>query len=430
MIELLDTLADTNVQPAEYKRLLGYPADHVLTGPARQLADAARQWYAKNGRPWVYGRAANSVQIVNGSIVIDGVCFASKRLGTLLQQAGADGAVLVAVSAGPEIEQEAQRAWREERPDEYFFLETFGSAVVEHLVTTTGARLCAWAEGHSLAVLPHYSPGYPDWDIAQQSRLLELIRNEGSAPLPAALEVLDSGMLRPKKSLLAVFGLTRQMDRARRLTDLVPCENCSFAPCQFRRTAYRRAVPISTREIATAETGDDATPPAPPPPALDRDAKYATNSKALQRWAEQRLTLTDGDDGTIDALFRYEGTTCSNMGRALLFNYRLKLGPASSGYTILEQKCEPAPGHDGYTFMCRYMANAEHLMVAIDHEKPLLGRSLNDVLSWDRPRIGAGCYCEPGSRKHKWGLVLETIHYALVEREKNLSQTAEEAQST
>ena len=25
----------------------------------------------------------------------------------------------------------------------------------------------------------------------------------------------------------------------------------------------------------------------------------------------------------------------------------------------------------------------------------------------------AGCYCEPASRKHKWGLVLETIHFAL-----------------
>jgi hypothetical protein len=25
----------------------------------------------------------------------------------------------------------------------------------------------------------------------------------------------------------------------------------------------------------------------------------------------------------------------------------------------------------------------------------------------------AGCYCEPNSRTYKWGLVLETIHFAL-----------------
>ena len=56
-------------------------------------------------------------------------------------------------------------------------------------------------------------------------------------------------------------------------------------------------------------------------------------------------------------------------------------------------------------------------MVAIEKEKPLLGQKLNDVISWQRPAMGAGCYCEPGSRKHKWGIVLETIHYALIQQE-------------
>ena len=46
MIELVDTLPDINVQPAEYKRLLGYPRDHVLTGRERELAEQARGWYA------------------------------------------------------------------------------------------------------------------------------------------------------------------------------------------------------------------------------------------------------------------------------------------------------------------------------------------------------------------------------------------------
>ena len=67
--------------------------------------------------------------------------------------------------------------------------------------------------------------------------------------------------------------------------------------------------------------------------------------------------------------------------------------------------------------MCRFMNNAEHLMVAIDHEKPLLGQPLNDVIAWQRPDSSAGCYCEPASRKHKWGLVLETVHFALVRHE-------------
>jgi len=35
------------------------------------------------------------------------------------------------------------------------------------------------------------------------------------------------------------------------------------------------------------------------------------------------------------------------------------------------------------------------------------------VIRWTRPSSPAGCYCEAESRQHKWGLVLETIHYAL-----------------
>lgn len=429
MIQLLDAFPDANVQPSEYKRLLGYPQDVVLEGRARELAEWARQWYAQHGQPWIYARQCQTLGIVNGSIVIDGVAFASSRLQKILHDAEAHSVVLVAVSAGPQAENEALRLWNEGKPDEYFFLEVFGSAVVEHLTTMTGARLCSWAEGRAMSVLPHYSPGYPDWDIAQQPRLLDLLRL-GAAQTPCNIEVLESGMLRPKKSLLAVFGLTEHSDRVRRLTDLIPCENCSFNPCQYRRASYVRVSEYSN-SLGLARTEDQPPPQSPPAPVrLDHDAQYVVNSKALERWARERLTLSDRDDGSIDALFRYEGTTCSNMGRAINFEYRLLIGPRDEGYPLRALHCAPAPGDQGHTFMCQFMVNAEHLMVAIDHERPLLGRPLNDVLTWERPAIGAGCYCEPASRKHKWGLVFETVHYALVQREKMAARPIEKASRT
>ncbi len=67
--------------------------------------------------------------------------------------------------------------------------------------------------------------------------------------------------------------------------------------------------------------------------------------------------------------------------------------------------------------MCKFIDDPDRLMSAIDDEKPLLGQRLNAVLEWRREPNGAGCYCEPQSRNHKWGLVLETIHYALVQKE-------------
>lgn len=424
MIELVDTLPDINVQPAEYKRLLGYPRDRVLDGRGRELAEWARDWYARNGRPWVYAREAKHVELVNGSIRIDGVAFVSPRLQKTLQQAEAHTVILAAMSAGPELEAESQRLWLEEKPDEYFFLEIFGSAVVEHLTTMTGARLCAWAEGHSMAVLPHYSPGYPEWEINQQPQLLSLLKRTSNQPLPGLVDVLESGMLRPKKSLIAVFGLTHHADRVKKLTDLVPCENCSFGSCQYRRVPYRRAPEFSKTDAPSVAEEPSADAPAAEPAKLvllERTAKYSVNGKALGRWADERLNIATNADGTIEAVFRYEGSTCSNMGRTIRFVYRVKLGPRDDGYPIREMSCGPAPGDDGHRFMCRFMSNAEHLMVAIDHEKPLIGQPLNDVLSWQRPTMSPSCYCEPASRKHKWGLVLETIHFSLVQHEKEKS---------
>ena len=63
--------------------------------------------------------------------------------------------------------------------------------------------------------------------------------------------------------------------------------------------------------------------------------------------------------------------------------------------------------------MCGYLDNSDRLMKAIDDEQPLQGEPLESVLAWRRPQASAGCYCEAESRTHKWGLVLETLHYAL-----------------
>ncbi|MGB6200692.1 MAG: hypothetical protein WBF35_14195 [Candidatus Acidiferrales bacterium] len=406
MIELASARPDVNVSATEYTRLLGFPRGWVMEGRALELADWARDWYAKNGRPWIYARQAESLEMADGFIHIDGMPFTSKRLQSTLQQAEAHSVILVAVGAGPEAEEEARQRWEGDKPDEYFFLEMYSSAVVEHLTTVTGANLCDWAERHEMAVLPHYSPGYPEWDIADQPQLLELVRRTRKQPLPSRIEVLESGMLRPKKSLLAVFGLTRHTDRLRRLTELVPCEACSYTPCQYRRAPYRRASRAGGQEVPA------------PAPVLNNEAAYSVNTKALKRWTDERLSIRKCEDGTIEALFRYDGTTCTNMGRSLSFDYSVKLGPRAAGYPILKQRCAPAAGDTGYTQMCKYLENPELLMVSIESEKPLHGQRLEAVLSWPRAECAAGCYCEPASREHKWGLVFETIHYALVQMER------------
>jgi hypothetical protein len=425
MFELDDAAPEIAVQPAEYTRLLGYPRGHVLDGRAAEIAAWARDWYRQHGRPWVYVREAARLEAADAAVRIEGVPFASARLAAALHDTAAERVMLVAVSAGPELEDEAQRRWQDGKPDEYFFLEVYGSAIVEHLVTMTGARLCAWADAHGLAMLPHDSPGYPDWTSDDQAPLLATMTRARGDARPLAVEVLESGMLRPKKSLLAVFGVTALTDRVRRLTELVPCERCSFLPCQYRRAPYHRTPRPADPELSAIVERGTSDVPSP----LTRDAAYTVNPKALRRWTEDRLSIERQPDGSVHARFRYEGTTCTNMGRPLEFHYAVVLGARDEGYPILEQRCEPAPGDRGHVHMCRYLTGAGPLMAAIREERPLAGRSLDEVIGWARQPASAGCFCEPASRTYKWGLVLETLHYALVHLDAASSPSTRETSS-
>jgi hypothetical protein len=212
------------------------------------------------------------------------------------------------------------------------------------------------------------------------------------------------------------------VQRVTRLTSLVPCQNCSFAPCEFRRAPYRRAQDAAL-EVAAATGVPTVQASSSVLRPLDPHAKYIVNARALHRWAGERLSLAPEPGGGIKALFRYDGTTCSNMGRPLIFHYHVTLGPREDGYPLREMRCSPAPGDEGHRSMCLYLSQPEMLRKAIEEEKPLLGKPLNKIIGWSRPVTGAGCYCEPGSRQHKWGLALETIHFALLQRENALRQS-------
>lgn len=402
-VELLDIRPAVDVVEAEYHRLLGYPPGHAPGERVLELAQWARGWYAQHGRPWVYAREVN-LDVTPGTLRLDGEEFQSRQLRAHLQEAGATRAMLVAVSAGSACEEEARRRWGDAKPDEYFFLEMFGSAIVEHLMATLSGRLCDAADREGLAAIAHYSPGYTGWDVADQNRLHELITRGMKQPWPGSLEVLPSGMLRPKKSLLAVVGLVPRDAAGRAAANLVPCRTCAFAPCAYRRAPYRHA-PVRPETVATA--GKHAAEAIP--------AAYATNRRALQKWSRERVRLAPRPDGSIEATFRFDGTTCSNQGMPLAFDYSVRLGPAKDGHTILAADCRPSPGDEGYKSMCAYLNDPAGLMDAIAGEKPLLGRPLDAVLDWRRSSAPAGCFCTGESRTHKWGLALEAIHFALAQ---------------
>jgi len=406
MKEFLDGQPSVVIDPAEYVRLLGYPVGHKLQDRAKELAGMTHDWYAKHGKPWVYVRKAGTFDLFDDQFIIDRVSFQSKAVLQRFHKGKAVDVFLVAVSAGKECEERAQVLWKESKPDEYFFMEMYGSAVVENLIMQTSSKLCAWADESNLAILPHYSPGYNEWDIRDQLKLIELIKKGNRASDKLPVESLESGMLKPKKSLLAIFGVTRHSSKLTSYPGMIPCEKCALKGCAYRRKPYRFSKDNQQKTSTDRIIMNPEQIKIPNP-------TYSLSNKVLKKWSDERLTLSSLDENSIKATFIYDGTTCSNFGFPLQFEYTITLANDSGSYTITDMDCQPANGDIGYQKMCQYIRQGNDLLEKIRRENDLVGQSLDELFDQNVTFTPAGCYCDPESRSYKWNLVLQVLHFAL-----------------
>ena len=165
------------VEEREYARLLGYPWGMELDGEVRERAGQAAQWFAENGNPRVYCVPENNH-------------------------------IVTAITAGHEVDAEVERLWNLGLVDEEYFLDRYAAGVVEKLARDLGS---------------YRSPGTGGMPFEEQFTLFAQI-----APLNPEIEILPSGMLNPKNSLLAVV-----TDGERQHENV--CTGCNMPGCTFRR---------------------------------------------------------------------------------------------------------------------------------------------------------------------------------------------------
>lgn len=189
--------AERNCLPAvrdgDFKRFLRFPPHRPLSGAVAETANWARTWYATHGQPWCCAIAVPELFAVPGD--------SEEPLAHPLHDQ--PDAVLVAASAGPEAEAEARRRWLEAEPDRYYFLECYAAAVVDALVSDAARRLVA-AGRISVSARFRHCPGYRGWPVSDNA---VLVRRLQRLPLPGPMAALESGMLSPKASQVACFGL-------------------------------------------------------------------------------------------------------------------------------------------------------------------------------------------------------------------------------
>jgi hypothetical protein len=199
-----------DVASAEYARLVELPLERLGEDRFAELDRATRAWYAAHGSPWVRFRIVEAARLTPPAV--------ARRLA----RSHSSQVALVAVTAGAEIGEAAAARW-ETRPEEAWFLDRFGAAVVEHLLARVRTALGA-------DLPPFHAPGYAGWDLAGLAGLLRLVQADSGGPGPLA--VTEGGMLTPCHALVGAQSLGHATKE-----DLVACDTCGLDPCTYRRPA-------------------------------------------------------------------------------------------------------------------------------------------------------------------------------------------------
>lgn len=219
--------ADLELDREEVLRYLGFKPGRTLMTP--QAAAAVDEGIAR-ARRIIAPRAAlvdcAVAQVGRGEVELAaGVTWASRRLARAW--GGAQAVTLVGATVGEGIEAEVAALFRAQEYAVATAVDAAGSAFIQawlRAVCRTVAEPCTQA---GLQLSDPCSPGYGDWDLADQHRILDLIRAD-----KIGLESTESCYLMPQKSVVAALAWLHPGGRQ---VPLAGCAACHMRDCQYRR---------------------------------------------------------------------------------------------------------------------------------------------------------------------------------------------------
>jgi cobalamin-dependent methionine synthase I len=221
------------IDPDEVLRFQGYKKGvDVPTPDVRALFDDALREGMRLMAPravvrWlpVRGRGRDTIEV------------AGERL-TIPDTEGRWGEVeLVAagvVTIGDALERRVADLWASRELPLASMLDSVGSGAVENLAEYVNDVLCAQGLAAGLAVTNRISPGYANWDVAEQHALFRLC-----ADAPVGVTLNAACFMTPAKSisLLVGAGVRARVDHY-----FSQCARCWMRDCAYRRAPVRRSV--------------------------------------------------------------------------------------------------------------------------------------------------------------------------------------------
>ena len=135
---------------------------------------------------------------------------------------------------GDALERRVATLWEARELPLASMLDSVGSGAVESLAEYVNDVLCSQGLAAGLRVTNRISPGYADWDVAEQRALFRLCPGA-----PAGVTLNDACFMTPGKSISLLVGAGA---RARVDHYFSQCARCWMRDCAYRRAPARHTV--------------------------------------------------------------------------------------------------------------------------------------------------------------------------------------------
>jgi hypothetical protein len=222
------TTASIHIQPTigndELAKLLGGQKKKSLPKSIRKKVRTARQKLNKLIKPSLHYRIVKPSVMDNDVVQLDEtVEFTSTQLAKTLKNA--EEIVCFVGTIGTGVENEINRLLDKQKLAEAYILDAMASVAVENMIDRFQNLMEKRFGAEERAVTLRFSPGYCDWPVTQQKKLFNIFN-----PKQLNVELLDSCLMKPRKSVSGVFGITPQESESYN-----PCRDCPTRRCESRR---------------------------------------------------------------------------------------------------------------------------------------------------------------------------------------------------
>lgn len=168
------------------------------------------------------------------SVLLEGVLFSPGRI-VYSQISGATGVILFIATAGPAISEKVKELVLEGDTVEGYVFDILGSVVAEKAVERLLDVLEPEAVKDGFQFSDPYSPGYCNWDIAEQQKLFSLF-----PPGFCGVTLSASSLMSPVKSVSGIAGIGAKMKRKG-----YQCLQCNDDNCIYGRILRSKMPPDS-----------------------------------------------------------------------------------------------------------------------------------------------------------------------------------------